>query len=425
MSWSGERNGSGMTRDPVVKSACELCNQGCGVLIHMEGGKPVRVTGNPDDPVSRGAICMKGAASLEYLNHPQRLKYPMKRIGAKGEGQWKRMTWQGAFEEIAGKLTEFRNKFGAESVAFMRGAAKGYQDVYMARFANAFGSPNISSMAQVCFVSRSSGYMLTYGDMVFPDYEYPPALILMWAMNTHNTAIGEWTRTKEALRKGSKLVVIDPWQSEPAKLAQIWIRPRPCTDLALALGMLNVIINEDLYDHNFVEKWTAGFDKLKKHVQAYPPEKVAEVTWVPADSVRQVARAYATTKPASLVLGNGVDNNVNNLQTSRAASILRAVTGNVGKPGTDLEWSPSGVLSKSSPDLDARDALPPHVRAKRLNANDGFLPTLFYSLPQSIVAAILTGKPYPIRAVFVQGANLLQTLPDSNETLEACGSWSI
>lgn len=385
----------------------------------MADGKPVGVTGDPNDPVSHGAICMKGVSSLEYLNHPQRLKYPMKRIGARGKGQWERIGWDKALDEIASKLTEFRDRFGAESVAFMRGGAKGYQDAYMSRFCNAFGCPNVSSMAHVCFVSREDAYLLTYGAMVYPDYEHPPALILMWAVNTSNTAMGEWKRTTEALRKGSKLIVIDPWQSEPARRAQVWIKPRPCTDLALALGMLHVIINEDLYDHDFVEKWTVGFNKLRDHVQAYPPEKVAGITWVPADSVRQIARLYATSKPACLVLGNGLDNNVNNLQTSRAASIMRAITGNIGRPGTDLEWSPSGVLDKGSPDLSAHDAMPAQKRAKRLSAKDGLLPMHFYSLPQSIMAAILTGKPYPIKAIFVQGASLLHTLANSNETFEA------
>jgi anaerobic selenocysteine-containing dehydrogenase len=408
-----------MSPSLVVKSACELCNQGCGVLIRVEDGRPVGIKGDPNDPVSRGAICVKGQASLDYLNHPNRLKHPLKRIGEKGKGEWHTIGWDEAFEDIASKLGEIKTKYGPESIAFMRGAAKGYQDAYMGRFANAFGSPNITSMAPLCFVSRANAYMLTYGDMVFPDYENPPALILLWAINTHNTAAGEWKRTTEAVKKGSELIVIDPWKSESARMAEVWIKPRPCSDLALALGMLNVILKEELYDHDFVEKWTVGFDRLKEHVGAYPPEKVAEITWVPADTIARVAHTYAEAKSACLVLGNGTDNNINNLQTARAVSILRAVTGNVGRPGGDLQWSSSGALPRGSPDLNAQDALPPQVRARRLNAGDALLPIAYYSLPQTVMAAILTGKPYPIRAVFVQGANLLQTLPNSNETYRA------
>ena len=408
-----------MDSERVVKSTCELCFEGCGVLIHMIGDRPVRVTGDPNDPVSRGAICIKGVNSLEYIDHPQRLKHPLRRVGLRGEGKWQRISWDEALDDIAGRLAELKAKYGAESVAFMRGGAKGYQDVYSVRFANTFGSPNTSSMAAVCFTCRFNASLMTYGALMLPDYEYPPALILMWAVNTHNTAAGEWKRTTEALAKGSKVVVIDPWQSEPAKEAQIWVKPRPGTDLALALGMTNVIINENLYDKDFVEQWTVGFDKLREHIQTYTPEKVAEITWVPAETIRRAARTYATMKPACIVLGNGIDNNINNFQTSRAIAILRAVTGNLGRPGTDVEWSPSGVLDPSS--LDACGVMPPEVRNRRLNAKDGFLPTMLYSLPQSILAAILTGEPYPIKAVFAQGTNLLNSLPDANTVHKALG----
>lgn len=412
---------SGLGTNPtrLVKSTCELCYQGCGVLIHMDGNRPVKVAGDPNDPVSRGAICIKGISSLEYLDNPQRLKHPLRRTGARGEGKWQQISWDEAFDEIASKLAGFKTKYGPESVAFMRGAAKGYQETYTSRFANAYGTPNVSSMAHLCFVCRANAQMLTHGALLFPDYEFPPAMMLMWAVNTHNTALGEWKKTTEALRKGSKLIVIDPWQSELASEAQVWVKPRPCTDLALALGMINVIIDEDLYDKDFVEKWTVGFDELKEHIQEYRPERVAEITWVPAETIRQIARSYATTKPACLVLGNGIDNNINNFQTARAVSILRAITGNIGNPGTDVEWSPSGLLPKGDPGLNAQDAISGETRAKRLSAKDGFLPMVFYSVPQSIMSAILTEKPYPIKAVFVQGASLLNTLPDSNVTLEA------
>jgi anaerobic selenocysteine-containing dehydrogenase len=408
-----------MNSEGMVRSTCEFCDQGCGVLVHIADGRPVEVTGDPINPVSRGVLCAKGAASLEYLNHHQRLKYPLRRAGARGEGRWQRVSWDEAFDEIAGRLTEIKVRYGARSVAFMRGAAKGYQDVYTARFANAFGSPNISAMSQLCYVCRANALTLTNGAILFPDYEFPPALVLMWGKNTHNTAVAEWKRTTDALDRGSKLIVIDPWQSEPARRADVWVKPRPCTDLALALGMLNVVVNEDLYDHEFVERWTVGFDKLRDHVQGYPPERMAEVSWVPADTIEQIARMYATNKPACLTLGNGVDNNINNFQMCRAASILRAITGNIGRPGADLEWSPSGITPKGYPGLDVREAIPAETRAARLNGNDGFLPMVFYSLPHTIFEAIRTGRPYPIKAAFVQGANLLVSLPGSNETLDA------
>ena len=318
-------------------------------MIYMDGGRPVRVTGDPEDPVSRGAICIKGASSLEYLENPHRLRHPLRRIGARGEGKWEKISWEQALDEVAWRLDELKTRYGPECVAFMRGAAKGYQDVYASRFANAFGSPNVSSTSHLCFVCRANAQMLTYGALMLPDYEYPPALILMWAVNTHNTAMGEWKRTTEALAKGPELIVIDPWRSELARVAQVWAKPRPGTDLALALGMINVIIGEGLFDREFVRNWTVGIEKLTEHVRAYDPETVANITWIPAETIGQIARAYATTKPACLVLGNGIDNNINNFQTGRAVCILRAITGNLGRPGTDIEWSQPGVTPKGSP----------------------------------------------------------------------------
>jgi anaerobic selenocysteine-containing dehydrogenase len=403
----------------LIKSTCELCYQGCGVLVHMDAGRPTKITGDPDDPVSRGAICVKGSSSLNLLDDPGRLRYPMKRVGARGEGKWEKITWEQAFDEIAANLAKARSDLGPESVAFMRGCAKGYQETYATRFANAFGTPNVSGMSHLCFVCRANAQILTYGNLLLPDYEFPPALVVFWAANLHNTAAGEWKRTQEAVRKGTKLIAIDPWLSESARAAELWVRPRPGTDLALALAMANVIINEELYDRDFVEKWTLGFEKLTEHVQGYTPEKMAEVTWVPAETIRQVARLYAKSKPACLVLGNGIDNNINNLQAARAAAILRAITGNIGSPGSDIEWTPTPLVPKGAAELNAQEAVSQAVRQKRLGAHEGLLPIVFSALPQSIMTAILTGQPYPIKAIFVQGASLLHTLPDSKRTFDA------
>ena len=134
-----------MLKGQTIRSTCRLCYNACGVLIHMEDGKPISVEGDPKNPINKGNLCKKGSASLEYLNHPDRLKHPLKRAGKKGEGKWERISWDEALETTAQELTELKDKYGASSVVFMRGAAKGLQDDYLARFANIFGSPNISA----------------------------------------------------------------------------------------------------------------------------------------------------------------------------------------------------------------------------------------------------------------------------------------
>lgn len=403
----------------IVRSTCELCNEGCGVLIHMSGGKPVRVEGDPDNPVNRGAVCRKCRASIDILYSPARLKYPLKRKGARGEGSWERITWDEALDTAAWELKRLKETHGPESVVFIRGGAQGHQDSYMARFANVFGSPNIASMAPICHVPRHLASVLTYGFMAHPDYENPPACTVLWGVNPAHTSIGEAKRANAAVRKGSRLIVIDPWESEFARKADLWLKPRPATDLALALGMIHVIIKEGLYDREFVEKWTTGFNALQDHVTDYPPEKVSEITWVPPDTIKAAARLYATTAPAAIAWGNGIDNNRNNFQSARAIAILRAVTGNIGRPGGDLNWTPSGVVSKGDPDFNQQSALSNDVREKRLSANQGLLPMAYYTLPQDIVRAVRTGKPYPIKAALLQGGNLLHTYSHAKETYEA------
>lgn len=408
-----------MADDRIVKSTCELCNEGCGVLVHLSNGKPVRVEGDPDNPINRGAICKKCRASIDILHSPARLRYPLKRKGARGEGSWEQITWDEALNTIAGELSRLKEQFGAESIVFIRGGAQGYQDNYTGRFANVFGSPNIASMAPICYIPRHLASVLTYGYMAHPDYEFPPACMVLWGVNPAHTSIGEAQRANKALKKGSKLIVIDPWRSEFAQKADLWVKPRPTSDLALALGMIHVILREGLNDQAFVEKWTVGFDALKIHVRDYSPEKVAEITWVPSETIEALARLYATSKPASIVWGNGIDNNRNNFQSARAIAILRAITGNIGVPGGDVNWTPSGVVSKGDHELNQKNALPSDMRARRLSANRGLLPMAYYSLPQDIVQAIRTGEPYSIKGAFLQGGNLLHTYSNAKETRDA------
>jgi anaerobic selenocysteine-containing dehydrogenase len=410
-----------MATDELVASVCDICMAGCGVLIHLSDGKPVKVEGDPDYPVNKGVLCPLGMASLEILNHPDRLKHPLKRVGERGSGKWKQISWDEALDTIAAELSKAKEKCGAESVVLIRGGAKGYQDQYQARFANLFGTPNVVSTAPICHVPRVRAAEMTYGFMSWPDYEYPPACMVIWGVNAAASYLPTRMREKEALKRGSKLIVIDPAETDCVREANMWVKVRPSSDLALALGMINVIINENLYDKFFVDKWTIGFDELKAHVQQYTTEKVSEITWVPAETIREVARMYATSKPAIIALGNGIDQTTNNFQCARAVAILRAITGNLAKPGGEIRWSPSGVVGRGNPELNQQEAIGPDIRAKRVSlvANDGILPSLFYALPHTIKTAILEGKPYPIRVLFFGGANWLHTYSNAREMRKA------
>ncbi|MFC1910503.1 molybdopterin-dependent oxidoreductase [Chloroflexota bacterium] len=410
-----------MVTKRVVKSACGFCNAACGVIIHIENGVPVRVEGDKDDPTNRGALCAKGHASIEFFNHPDRLKYPLKRLGEKGEGKWQRISWDEALDIIASKLMEIKDKYGAESTVFVAGGYKGgISEGLIVKLAAAYGTPNIVRTSTICHVPRIMASRLTYGFNAVPNYDYTPACIVSWGANKCETFIPSCKGILSAHERGSRLIVIDPRETELAKRADIWIKLRPSTDLALALGMHNVIINEGLFEKDFVDKWTVGFDEFKSLVQNYPPEKAEEITWVPAEMIKEVARLYARSKPACIQWGNGLDHNINNFQSARAIACLRAITGNLAIPGGDIHRSPSGaVLLQSLSESFLNEMVPESMMQKRLSAGDKLLPLFPYSSAQAFVKSILNEDPYPVHAAYLMGASPLHTYSHGKETYEA------
>jgi anaerobic selenocysteine-containing dehydrogenase len=388
-------------------------------LIHLKGGKPVSVEGDPQNPMSKGWLCPKGLASLEYLNHPDRLKYPVKRVGKRGDGKWQRVTWDDALATVAEELRKASERHGILSVAFLRGASKGLLDNYLARFANIFGSPNISSPAPVCFVPGVNASTLTYGYYAYPDYEFRPRCIVLWSTNPEATNVAEYEEIANAAKKGTRIIAIDPIENGLTKIAEVWLRPRPGTDLALCLGIMNVILNEELFDRNFVDSWTTGFPELRAHVQGYSPQKVSEMTWVSEDMIRKAARLYATERPGYIAWGNGIETTINSFQACRAIAILRSISGNLGVPGGEVRWSLPGGLPKTDPEFVCQNNISPDVRAKRLSMKDDLMPIIYYALPQRIIRAILEDDPYPVRAVYQQGANLLTAYTNARETYKA------
>lgn len=408
-----------MIDDGAVRSTCGLCYGGCGVLIHLKDGKVVKVEGDPDSPINKGQLCVKGLASLEYLYHPERLKYPLLRVGERGKGKWQQLTWDEALDTVANELIKAKDDYGAESVAMIHGAAKGLQDSYLARFANAFGTPNLAMQGHVCHMPRLLASVVTCGFFPIPDHEYPPNCIVLWGLNSAENFPPIYERIRQALDRGTKLIVIDPRAIGLTQKADLWLRVRPGSDLALALGMINVIINENLFDKDFVDSWTVGFDRLKAHVQDYPPEKIEGLIWVDAATIREAARFYAANKPACIESGNSLDHNVNSFQTGRALSILRAITGNLGIPGGELQWSALSLVGRRSPELELWDKMPMAKWQRKVGAEYKLMPPFRYVLPQSVIKAILDEDPYPIRLAYVQGCNPLLTYSNARETYRA------
>jgi anaerobic selenocysteine-containing dehydrogenase len=237
-------------------------------------------------------VCPKATATTQLIYHPDRLKYPLKRAGKRGSGKWERIAWDEAVDTIAKKFTEIRETYRPESIAFSCGGSIRRNVTATRIFADSLGTPNWAyTDVMYCVGPDVMAGKFTYGSRISgelnSDAEYSKCAIA-WGSNPSQTYITWLKRAlKAGLNNGAKLVVIDPIFTETASQADIWLQVRPGTDGALALGMLNVIINEGLYDKDFVDKWCVGFDKLKERVQEYPPGKVAEITWVTADDIKK------------------------------------------------------------------------------------------------------------------------------------------
>ena len=403
--------------DRVVKTVCEICQEKCGIVVHTKNSKVVKVEGMRKHPVNKGRLCIRASAAIELLYHPDRLKYPMKRIGEKGKGELARITWDEALNTVSGKLLDNRERYGPQSVVFYRGYVHGYTATFVNRLANAFGSPNFICESNVCSTAYRLAETLTLGQSARPDWE-KSNYIIMWATNPLVSG-GPWMATLifAAKKRGAKIVAIDPRLTETGRRADLWIQVKPGTDGALALGMMNVIISEVLYDKYFVEKWTVGFSKLKELVEGYPPDKVEKITGVPSKIIIQVAREYAETKRAAIHTSiRALSHNTNGVYTHRALCCLIAITGHIDIPGGNI-WSMRGPLKRK--DLRLIELLPSN--SPPAIGKDKFgLYCSTYGFGQGMVLAdaILNEKPYPIKAfVEVQGNAMMW--PNSNEFFKA------
>ena len=414
----------------AFKAVCRMCHGGCGTIVEMVEGTAKRVLGDKDNPINRGSLCSKaGVASIEQLYHPDRLDYPMMRVGERGAGKWRRVTWDEALEYVAEKMLAIREEHGAEAVAFGRGTGVNNTHI-VSRLANVFGSPNVTAIAYFCYGPRVAVAKVTAsGDFSqrgwdttpIPDVYGKPRCIVQWGSqkrtsNDHGL-IGHIPVT-DALRENPINIVVDPRKPNAAGPADIWLALRPGTDAAMALGWMRVIVDEGLYDKEFVEKYCHGWDALVERVKDYPLDKVAEITWCDADEIAHAARTYATTAPGCIIWGNGTDQLGNNtFQSTRALLVLMGITGNLDVPG--------GNVFYPAPKLDYPelwDKLSPEQEAKRIGG-DRFkalnLTPYAYAHPPSLYHTMLTDEPYPIKAYIVTGNNTVTCFPNTGRIIEA------
>ncbi len=421
----------------TVNAVCYWCHSHCRVEVHVKDGrleKIEEVKGESQSERLRPVVraCPRARAAAEYYYHPDRLAYPLKRAGEKGEGKWQKISWDQALDEITAKLKELIEKYGSETVATSHGTHR-TQDEYRMRFMNLLGSPNNIGQGNICWAPGGMvglavlGWWTGFGGGGKPLPKGTKCIVL-WGANPNQANRRLWASLLDRKKEGVKLIVVDPRRIEGADMADMWLQPRPGTDVALMMAMIKVIIDEGLYDREFVEKWCYGFDKLRERVQDYPLDKVAELTWVPAEKIAETAR-WCTEKPSVIYQGMGIEHSANSIEAIHAHKILAAITGNIDIHGGEpMLGYPQQPEFRHEYDIDLDDKLSPEQRRKQIGADQfrlqsiigydlvkGFAKTMWtrYNLgvahAPSVYRAMLTGKPYPVRAMFTLASNPMIT----------------
>jgi anaerobic selenocysteine-containing dehydrogenase len=408
----------------VVHAACPHdCPDACGVLITVEDGRATKIQGDPRHPVTQGFLCAKVAKYLDRVYSPERVLYPMRRTAVKGlqlgnagesaratpAGVWQRITWDEALDEIATRFRKIASEFGSEAILpYSYGGTLGALNggSMDRRFFHRLGASQLDRT--ICSAAGEAGLLSVLGIKfgTEPEQFAHSRYIIAWASNIHGNNVHLWPFIVEARRRGAKLVVIDPYRTRTAACADWYLPIHPGTDAALALGMMHVIIGENLHDADFVARYTVGFEELREKVKSYPPERVAQWTGISADDVRKLAREYATTRPAVIRLNYGVQRSERGGMSTRAIVMLPCITGSWKEIGGGLQLSTSGAFFFN------RDAL------KRTDLMNTALGRTARTLNMVELGKVLNEvDDPPVKALLVYGSNPAAVCPNHNEVI--------
>ncbi len=416
--------------------------------VYVEAGQVQKVRVDTAAPVIPGAYCVRPLLAKEYQEHPFRLSYPLKRRSERGADQWQQISWEQALDEIAEKLEAIRSTHGPEALATSSGTGRGAWDFAKTRFMNLFGSPNRFGAVTVCYGPRSMVSFLTFGASIMPDRQPGKTrLSVLWGRNPHEGGAHTWHSFRKAIRDDIRTLVIDPRCTEAARRADRWVQIRPGTDVALALGMMHILIQEGLFDRTFVEKHCAGFPSLVERVKDYPPGKVARITGLSVYQLKELARFFGENQPATFTIGVAPEHSPpNSIQAIRAIHILFAITGSIDVEGGGLI---AGPYKDFIPDaaMEANEALSAEQRRKQIGSDRFRLlsypcwelvekelrkkwgerhPAAAYlncmAHAPSVFRAMLTGQPYPVKALIASGSNPLLSYANTKLVYQALKS---
>lgn len=408
------------------------CHSNCGVLLYVKDGKVEKVEGDPENPFNRGRLCPRCLAMTEMLYNPKRLLYPMKRVGERGENKWERITWDEAYNTIEKKFKEIIAKDGPEAIMVTQGTGRDING-YICRIAYSLNTPNLGGWlaGNACYVQRLFLTNQKMGTFVVadcsqffperydhPDYQ-PPEYILIWGNNpvysNSDGFLGHWI--VELMKRGTKLITVDPRLTWLASKSEYFFQIRPGTDAALALAIGSVICEEGLYNKEFIEKWTNDFEKYRERVREHPPEKAAEICGIGAELIRQAARALAGARSAALQWGASVDQLIEPIHSGAAMLDLMAITGNIEKPGSMVVAAPAFGVKNTWEGGWGVEMLTPEQKAKKLNYLYPYSQLTGSTNVSMIRDSMLRGEPRQMKACWIQTTN-----PLSNSAQDPIGA---
>ena len=392
----------------VVRGACPHdCPDTCATLTEVRDGRAVRFYADPDHPLTQGWLCAKVRPYLDRVYHPERLRSPLRRIGPKGSDQWQRISWDEAIAEITNRWKEIIATEGAAAIlpySYSGTLGLAQLGISDARLWNRMGASGLQR--SICGAAAEMAVRATYGARLGPD----PAdlvhsrLIIIWGHNPASTGPHLMPILRQAQHNGAYVVVIDPRRTLTARSANEHIQPRPATDAALALGLMHILFREGLHDEPWLEAHTVGWRELRERAAAYPPERVAEITGVPAGVIEALARRLGTTKPALLKFSDGIQRHGNGGQTARALACLPAITGQIGVRGGGLFYTTSDWVRWDKEAIGHASECPPVPRVVNMNR----------------IGAALTGEASEplIRSLYVYCANPVTSSPNAGLTIQ-------
>lgn len=391
-----------MSRQRIHGACPHDCPDTCGVITEVENGRAVAFYADPDHPVTQGWLCAKVRPYLERVYHPDRLQYPLRRVGPKGSGQWQRISWDEALAEIGEVWRAIIAQYGPAAIlpySYSGTLGLVQMSVCNGRLWNRLGASRLQR--SICGAAAEHAVEVTLGTRHSPPYEevIHSRLVILWGHNPVSTAPHFMPALRAAQRAGCRLVVIDPRRTRSAQGADWHLAPLPGSDGALALGLAHILVREGQHDEDWLDAHTVGWEQLRARLVDYPPERVAAITGLDTQDIVELAHLYASTRPGLIKISDGINRNHNGGQNVRAILTLPAITGQYGTRGGGLAYSTSGTLSWDAAAVHHWDECPPPAR--RVNMNR--------------LGAALLGEvdDPPIKSLFVYGANPAASAPNA------------